>query len=67
MEKVLNPEIEIDELIRPITYEVFRDPVIVKDSHVYEEKQSLDGYYRMVRALLLENHCKLKNYNLMII
>jgi hypothetical protein len=31
-------EIENDDLICPITWEIFRDPVIAKDGHVYERE-----------------------------
>jgi hypothetical protein len=33
-----NLEIENDDLICPITCEIFRDPVIAKDGHVYERE-----------------------------
>ncbi len=35
---VSNPEIDDDELICPITWEIFRDPVIATDGHVYERE-----------------------------
>ena len=38
MEAIRNSEIQNDELICPITYEIFRDPVIAKDGHVYERE-----------------------------
>jgi len=38
MKTVSNPEIENNELICPITLEIFRDPVIAKDGHVYERE-----------------------------
>ncbi len=33
-----NPEIENNDLICPITWEIFRDPIIAKDGHVYERE-----------------------------
>jgi len=38
MNEVLNSDPQTDELVCPITYELFRDPVIAKDGQVYERE-----------------------------